>query len=72
MAVQPAQHPQRSLRRGSGLNLRPPGSEEFTNGKPSYHADGLGLISIRQEHGIRACILGLAAWSGGGGGESTA
>ena len=36
-----------------------PGSEEFANGKPLHLIDGPGLISICQEHGIPARILGL-------------
>jgi restriction system protein len=36
-----------------------PGSEEFANGKPLHLIDGTGLLSICQEHGIPARILGL-------------
>ncbi len=36
-----------------------PGSEEFANGKPLHLIDDPGLISICQEHGIPARILGL-------------
>jgi restriction system protein len=36
-----------------------PGSEDFANGKPLHLIDGPGLISICQEHGIPARILGL-------------
>jgi restriction system protein len=36
-----------------------PGSAEFANGKPLNLIDGHGLISICQEHGIPARILGL-------------
>lgn len=36
-----------------------PGSEEFANGKPLHLIDGPGLISICQENGIPARILGL-------------
>jgi restriction system protein len=36
-----------------------PGSEEFANGKPLHLIDGPGLISVCQEHGIPARILGL-------------
>ena len=36
-----------------------PGGEEFANGKPLHLIDGPGLISICQEHGIPARILGL-------------
>ena len=36
-----------------------PGSVEFANGKPLHLIDGPGLISICQEHGIPARILGL-------------
>jgi restriction system protein len=34
-------------------------SEEFANGKPLHLIDGTGLLSICQEHGIPARILGL-------------
>ncbi len=37
-----------------------PASEEFANGKPLHLIDGPGLISICQEHGIPARILGSA------------
>jgi restriction system protein len=36
-----------------------PGSVEFANGKPLHLIDGPGLISICQEHGIPARILGI-------------
>lgn len=36
-----------------------PGSVEFANGKPLHLIDGTGLLSICQEHGIPARILGL-------------
>ena len=36
-----------------------PGSEDFANGKPLHLIDGPGLISVCQEHGIPARILGL-------------
>jgi restriction system protein len=36
-----------------------PSSEEFANGKPLNLIDGPGLISICQEHGVPARILGL-------------
>jgi restriction system protein len=36
-----------------------PGSVEFANGKPLQLIDGTGLLSICQEHGIPARILGL-------------
>jgi restriction system protein len=36
-----------------------PGSEDFANGKPLHLIDGHGLISICQEHGIPARILGI-------------
>ena len=36
-----------------------PGSQEFANGKPLHLIDGTGLLSICQEHGIPARILGL-------------
>jgi len=36
-----------------------PASEEFANGKPLHLIDGHGLISICQEHGIPARILGI-------------
>ena len=36
-----------------------PASEEFANGKPLHLIDGPGLMSICQEHGILARILGL-------------
>lgn len=36
-----------------------PGSEAFANGKPLHLIDGHGLISICQEHGIPARILGI-------------
>ena len=36
-----------------------PASVEFANGKPLHLIDGPGLISICQEHGIPARILGL-------------
>jgi restriction system protein len=36
-----------------------PGSEEFANGKPLHLIDGQGLISICEENGIPARILGL-------------
>jgi restriction system protein len=36
-----------------------PASEEFANGKPLHLIDGQGLISICQDHGIPARILGL-------------
>jgi restriction system protein len=35
-----------------------PSSEEFANGKPPNLIDGPGLISICQEHGIPARLLG--------------
>ena len=40
-----------------------PGSEEFANGKPLHLIDGTGLMSICQEHGIPARILGLGSAS---------
>ena len=36
-----------------------PGSIEFANGKPLHLIDGQGLISICQEHGVPARILGI-------------
>jgi restriction system protein len=36
-----------------------PSSVEFANGKPMHLIDGHGLISICQEHGIPARILGI-------------
>jgi restriction system protein len=36
-----------------------PGSQEFVNGKPLHLIDGTGLLSVCQEHGIPARILGL-------------
>jgi restriction system protein len=36
-----------------------PASEEWANGKPLHLIDGPGLLSICQEHGIPARILGI-------------
>jgi restriction system protein len=36
-----------------------PGSEDFANRKPLHRIDGHSLISICQEHGTPARILGI-------------